>query len=293
MKNSRMILRPILLIICTVCLLLLFPAPAIALTNLVTNGGFETTLPFLAEWAFTTGPGLSQPSVHAQSGKYHARIDIQGRHVHQAVDLPSHDVAITCRFEAYISTTPTGTGSIILESYDVLGNTMNTYQWDDTNSWPAYTAKWADITFDQLEKSVSITLILTQGIVGDFSDFDDISLTCPGGCFIATAAYGSYLDPHVETLRKFRDDYLLTNPVGEGLVSLYYKMSPPMATFIDEHPALKPVVRVALLPAVGVSEVAMNTTSCEKIATLALITVFSLALVVSLKRRHSRSKKKI
>ena len=38
------------------------------------------------------------------------------------------------------------------------------------------------------------------------------------GCFIATAAYGSYLDGHVETLRNFRDSYLVTNPAWTDLV---------------------------------------------------------------------------
>ena len=39
-----------------------------------------------------------------------------------------------------------------------------------------------------------------------------------GGCFIATAAYGSSMDSHIMLLREFRDRFLLTNPVGKDLV---------------------------------------------------------------------------
>ncbi len=48
-----------------------------------------------------------------------------------------------------------------------------------------------------------------------------------GGCFIATAAYGSYLDPHVQILRNFRDEYLLNNRPGRVFVRLYNHYSPP------------------------------------------------------------------
>ncbi len=109
-----------------------------------------------------------------------------------------------------------------------------------------------------------------------------------GFCFIATAAYGSYLDGHVEMLRNFRDQYLVTNSVGQGLVSVYYKLSPPVAEFINEHPALKPVVRVGLLPAVAVSTVAVNTTSEEKIAILGSLALVSLALAVWLRKRRGK-----
>jgi parallel beta-helix repeat protein len=76
-------------------------------------------------------------------------------------------------------------------------------------------------------------------------------------CFIATAACGPD-DGTVDTLRDFRDSHLETNPVGSGFVSAYYRLSPPVADFIDDHPALKPVVRAALLSAVGISVVALD-----------------------------------
>jgi uncharacterized repeat protein (TIGR01451 family) len=71
-----------------------------------------------------------------------------------------------------------------------------------------------------------------------------------GGCFIATAAYGSYLDPHVQVLRDFRDRYLMKSSMGRDLVSLYYTYSPPTAEFIARHKGLRLVTRAVLTPVV-------------------------------------------
>lgn len=71
-----------------------------------------------------------------------------------------------------------------------------------------------------------------------------------GGCFIATAAYGSYLDDNVMVLRNFRDDFLLKTKTGKAVVDAYYRYSPPAAEFIAEKPVLKAAARVALTPVV-------------------------------------------
>lgn len=68
----------------------------------------------------------------------------------------------------------------------------------------------------------------------------------PGGCFIATAAYGSSMEKEVEILRQFRDEHLLRYALGRRLVSTYYQYSPPIARYITEHHSMRFLVRGVL-----------------------------------------------
>lgn len=71
-------------------------------------------------------------------------------------------------------------------------------------------------------------------------------------CFVATAAYGSPLAPHVRTLRLWRDEELLTSYFGRKFVRFYYCFSPPLAKLIANHPPLKQLTRFLLAPLVKI-----------------------------------------
>jgi polyhydroxybutyrate depolymerase len=76
-----------------------------------------------------------------------------------------------------------------------------------------------------------------------------------GGCFIATAAYGTPSAKQLDVLRAFRDDVLLKSTVGSRLVDLYYEVSPPIANFISEHSFVRSLVRELLIdPIVWLAE---------------------------------------
>ena len=72
-----------------------------------------------------------------------------------------------------------------------------------------------------------------------------------GGCFIATAAYGSPLAYELDILRAFRDQKMLTSKTGSVFVSIYYKLSPPIASIISQNENLKRFVRRFIDPIVG------------------------------------------
>lgn len=75
-----------------------------------------------------------------------------------------------------------------------------------------------------------------------------------GGCFVATAAYGSYLHPKVQVLRRFRDRYLLSHDWGRAFVKWYYGWSPDAAMLISDRPLLRTTCRGVLAPLVFVLE---------------------------------------
>ncbi len=80
---------------------------------------------------------------------------------------------------------------------------------------------------------------------------DDCDGTIDESCFLATAAFGTELEPRIEVLRTFRDRHLLTTPLGRELVRAYYEYGRPAAEYIAGRPWLRALVRILLLPVIG------------------------------------------
>ena len=74
----------------------------------------------------------------------------------------------------------------------------------------------------------------------------------PGGCFIATAAYGTPFAEEIDVLRNWRDDFLEASYLGKLFTKTYYSLSPPVADNISESESKRKIVRVALGPIVKI-----------------------------------------
>lgn len=68
-----------------------------------------------------------------------------------------------------------------------------------------------------------------------------------GGCFIATACYGSYDDSNVLILRDYRDNYLSKNYFGQLFIKIYYNVSPPIARVISKSERLRSMTRLYIV----------------------------------------------
>ena len=75
---------------------------------------------------------------------------------------------------------------------------------------------------------------------------------------------------------------------GRAFVDFYHRVSPPIAGFITEHPGLRRIVRAALVPAVALSTLVVNTTATEKTAIIGLLLLISMAVAIWSARRRGR-----
>jgi len=102
-------------------------------------------------------------------------------------------------------------------------------------------------------------------------------------CFIATAAYGTPLHPHLGLLREFRERYLRTSSAGLLFLSIYERYGPSLAALINRYDILRGLTRIALLPVLGLCILILHTGPLPLIA-------FSVALCVLVVYRVRRKR---
>jgi len=78
-------------------------------------------------------------------------------------------------------------------------------------------------------------------------------------CFIATAVFGTPLDPRIDLLRDFRDQWLSSTFLGRAAVYTYYEISPPIARIARQNDTLRMVLRRTIVqPALKIAKLLLS-----------------------------------
>jgi hypothetical protein len=188
--------------------------------------------------------------------------------------------------EANTTTPPLGTHiyaadeSVTLTAVKALAYGGGTYKF---SNWGGDIYSAVNATTITITDDISIQVAyyqVTSPVTPNPPDGGDL----PEECFIATAAFGSPLDPAVKLLREFRDKRLLTNGVGRAFVAAYYRWSPPAADFIARSGALRLLVCVLLFPVVATAFLVLKLGWIPAFLLIAVVTA-AIARRKSLRRR--------
>lgn len=78
-------------------------------------------------------------------------------------------------------------------------------------------------------------------------------------CFIATAVFGTPLDPRIDLLREFRDQWLSSTPFGRAAIYTYYEISPPIARIARRSDIVRNVLRRTIVqPALRLAQILLS-----------------------------------
>ena len=95
-----------------------------------------------------------------------------------------------------------------------------------------------------------------------------------GGCFVATAAYGSEMATEVQQLRELRDNQLMNTESGTAFMGafndIYYSFSPIIADYERENPLFKEAVKIAITPMISSLSLIENAESESEVISLGL-----------------------
>lgn len=111
-------------------------------------------------------------------------------------------------------------------------------------------------------------------------------LTEDFNCFIASAAYGTSIEPKLDVFRKFRFKILLQRDWGREFVGKYYQYGPYAARYIHDKPFLRGLARAGLYPLYGFSLLSLNYGLVPATAFSLILLILLLAAPIVVMRRY-------
>ncbi len=102
-------------------------------------------------------------------------------------------------------------------------------------------ALWENAWYDYSITRVELSHVYVEYMDGTEERIEksEVSFSVPegvstGGCYVATAVYGSYDCPEVWTLRRYRDNTLAETWYGRAFIKTYYAISPTLVKWFGE-----------------------------------------------------------
>lgn len=92
---------------------------------------------------------------------------------------------------------------------------------------------WAEIKSNGITAATVRSKII-EAIAQQSIENESSKSSSSGGCYIATAVYGSYDCPEVWVLRRYRDNRLQKNALGRLFVKVYYSISPTLVKWFGK-----------------------------------------------------------
>jgi hypothetical protein len=236
--------------------LVLFPSSYVAAGGMVVNQSFEQGEDETPYGWELTGNAVRASTGPIYEGSWAAVIDEDGETLTQWIE--NAEAILDYEIWGWIHVSGNVTGVITVDFWEgqegrQLSATRMLFT-GDTGGY--YVQKIETIEPPPGTTHVRICLLGTDWSEGDEVRFDEIGIWPPQGgfwdwlrnrCFIGTAAYGTETAPELDILRDFRDQVLLENTAGSCFVDAYYKLSPPVASFIAGNDFIRAIVREVLI----------------------------------------------
>ncbi|MDO1498287.1 hypothetical protein HND72_27460 [Pseudomonas putida] len=135
------------------------------------------------------------------------------------------------------------------------------------DSFYSHSSEYMDYLKDEPEATSYLSQLRTSLISKANAAGIQVNTAPPAksGCFIATAATGSYDHPKVLVLRSFRDEILQKHRLGQAFIAYYYRLSPSIASKIENSELRKKLVLGAFItPLAFIATWIVNATQTKK-----------------------------